>query len=501
MAKMGVRPLGSIRPAAAGLLVMVLSLAAALSAMAFLAPANALLPHSPPGLWLRAPLAVAWAGLQVIALVAVFTAPPLGFGVACFWMVAGGGVVMSIGRAGIAGLSWVSIGTAVPSAFMALAIALWLMYRNPAVTAATTAWRIFFWLCLTGGVYLFTAHPSESASHLLAIAVSIGVCGASAMLSPWMSRLVDGLDRIPRLRLSIFVWVLCALLLVVNGLVMRGTGTQIPQIQLAGFSVAPYFLAAGLMPFAVALDLGAATTRGWRAMVPSAVGLPIAALLYVGLLGESGTLAVVCLSVLTVVLLAGTPIQAGCAAVAVLVGNVTLQSPRVADLIANVAPRVGERLLVWSQLQAPPNQLVRVMEVMTSAGVLGHAGAARLRFLVGPEVAKDYMPALVLANGGWVGLALVGLGSFLFVAELYRVQKATSGVVGRAIQTAVLALVVGNLLATTLWIGGITPFVGVPLPVLARAGSHLVVLAALLVLFDAAAGVDGRSARETGHAR
>jgi hypothetical protein len=121
-----------------------------------------------------------------------------------------------------------------------------------------------------------------------------------------------------------------------------------------------------------------------------------------------------------------------------------------------------------------------------------------MQFLVGPEVGKDYLLSLVLANGGWLGLAgVIGVSASLLI-ELYRVSRRTASTTGRALHVGVLALVLGNLMVTTLWAGGATPFVGVPVPALARAGSHLLVLAALLLASDLI-GTVGLGGLPSGH--
>jgi len=74
--------------------------------------------------------------------------------------------------------------------------------------------------------------------------------------------------------------------------------------------------------------------------------------------------------------------------------------------------------------------------------------------------------------------------------------RQTSQPIGRALQTATLALVIANLLVTTLWLGGATPFVGVPLPLLARAGSHLTAFAWILLIYDAVSQADRTIERE-----
>lgn len=117
-----------------------------------------------------------------------------------------------------------------------------------------------------------------------------------------------------------------------------------------------------------------------------------------------------------------------------------------------------------------------------------------MQFLVGSEVGKDYMLSLVLANGGWIGLVGVVAVSACLLLELHSASRRTASNASRALLVAVFGLVLGNLIVTTLWAGGLTPFVGVPLPVIARSGSHLIVLAAFLLVADLILSVTPREA-------
>jgi cell division protein FtsW (lipid II flippase) len=280
------------------------------------------------------------------------------------------------------------------------------------------------------------------------------------------------------------------LALIGNTVVVRALGSATPQLAVGPLSLAPYFLAAALALVAVALDIECVQSDGLRALGRLAIGLGVCAVVYMGGLSESGTVAILALGTAAVLLVSGPPLLACAAMLAIAVVQSALQSSALIETIRPYLPRVAERLLVWTHRTAAPDQLLRVGESLQFSGALGHAGAARLRFLVGPEVAKDYAPALIAVQGGWIGLALVLTGSVLLLVELSMGIRRTSRPIGRALQTAALALVIANLLVTTLWLGGATPFAGVPLPLLARAGSHLTAFAWVLLAYDAVSQAD-----------
>lgn len=480
----------SLHARAIGLIVSGLCAAAAISVAALDGWLTTPAPH-PADVHLRLLFGVLWALLQAASLASVYIATRAGFGVICGLTAIVGLTAMSIGRAGlIGGLSLGLVACIVPAALIALAMSGWLRFRPVRVTAAQRVWRLFAWLSSMATVYLYAAEPREAGAHLLAFAAAVLTCGVVVPAWPGIMRATSELLNATPSRLSILAWGGAVTALAVNTIVTLHSGLRTPQISVGPLSMAPYFLAAGLALVGVALDVEDFRVNRAGAMGRMMCGLSACAGIYFLLLHEAGTMALLAVGVVAVLLVAGPLPLAGAAIVAVACAQALLQSQFLIEAVQDHLPRIGERLLVWTHRAAPPDQLLRVLESLQFAGAFGHMGAARLRFLVGPQVSKDYVPALIAAQGGWLSLGLVLTGSMLLLAELYMAMQQTRTPVGRALQTAVLALLVGNLLVTTLWLGGLTPFVGVPLPVLARAGSHLIVLALVLLIFDAVSEAD-----------
>lgn len=441
-------------------------------------------------IYIRLLLGVCWNALCAGSLACVYLASRAGFGTICGLTTSIGLVVMAVGREGLGGLDAGLASCIAAVMTISAACSIWLTLRSPHVTAADRVWRLFIWLSSIGTVYLYSAEPQEAGAHIAAF--SLSMLGCALVVSAWPSvlRTATAVLQARPDRLSLFVWSGAVLALAANAIVARSLGLATPQIVLGPLSLAPYFVAAALTLLGVALDVVSLSYEGPHALARTTCGLAACAVLYVAGLSESGTLAVVAVGTCAVILMSAPPLLAGAAALTILGTQSVLQSRVVIDLIQPYQPRVAERLLDWSNQAAPPDQLLRVAESLQFAGAVGHAGGARLRFLIGPEVAKDYAPALVAAQGGWIGLGLVLVGSLLLLAELYMGIHRTQRPVARALQLATLALVISNLLVTTLWLGGMTPFVGVPLPLLARAGSHLTAFALILLAYDTVSEAD-----------
>lgn len=446
------------------------------------------LPHDPAPPWARVGLGGAWAAAQIASLWRVHRRGPwrgvMAAGVAGVIGIA----VMAFGRAGLGGLfAWTTAAHLAAVTGIALQAVWWVGFRVASESRLSMAWALFDWLAITGCVYLFSASPAESGAQLMALLATGTVRGLAAVAWPWLLRAAAVVARASPARLSIVAWVGAIALLVVNGVLVRTLGLTTPQVAIGPVAVAPYFLAAALVPVALALNVADSVTRGWRALAPAASSLPAVALLYVRPVEELGTLAVVVQSLLIVLIVAGTGPQAALGTAFLALSLVGLRVPWVAVVVAGVAPRAAERLDVLAGRLVAPDQLARVVEAIASAGTLGHTGGARMQFLVGPEVGKDYMFALVSVSGGWTGLASILVAFVGLLVELCRVARGTLSVSARAIHVGVFAVVLGNLLVTMLWSGGVLPFVGVPVPILARAGSHLLVFAVLIVAADLAA--------------
>jgi cell division protein FtsW (lipid II flippase) len=455
-------------------------------------------PDQPPPPVTRATLGALWLLVQIVWLVGAYVLRPGVFGLACGVFTGAGLSAMAAGRWGLTAPLGVVFAIVGPVLLLALAFSTWLRGVRP--SPAYRVWCIFGLLAFSATVYLFSAGRGEAVAHLRALAGSLALCGVAAVCrGPLVSLAGVTLRAAPR-RLSMVAWGLAVAFLAFNAFVVRAMNQHTPQLAAGPLSFAPYFLSAWLVLLAVALDV-----ESWRggsrgAMVRSLVGLAVCAGLYIGPLKEHGTLVMLAMSTVALLLFVGTPLIATAAAGSLLATQAVLQAPPVVALVQTHSVRAGERLLAWSGEAAPPDQITRVMELLGFAGLLGHMGAAKVQFLIGSQASRDYVPALIVAQGGWFGLAFVLFASTLFVAELYLVGRRVKAPVSRALVAAVVALLVGNLLATMMWLTGLSPFVGIPVPLLARAGSHLFVLVAALLIVDVFSQADALNQRRVGKA-
>jgi cell division protein FtsW (lipid II flippase) len=72
-----------------------------------------------------------------------------------------------------------------------------------------------------------------------------------------------------------------------------------------------------------------------------------------------------------------------------------------------------------------------------------------------------------------------------FTRELIAAALTTSAGMGRSVAAAVVVLLPSSITLTLTWLVGLSPLLGLPLPTLARGGSHLIVYATALGLLDA----------------
>lgn len=478
----------TVRPHAAGLVVIVLGLLSG-ALMIWLGGWRQPSEHLPPPAVVRAMLGVGWLVVQVVWFGSAYFVSTRGFAALSAIATTLGILGMAFGRGGFGALTgaFLLVG---PLVLLSTAAGFWLDFRRSAVTGAHRPWRLFVWLTLVGVVYLYAALISGAEAQVTAMALTLAVCGAAALCWPLMASIATSVLVMPTTRLSKWAWSGAMILLVINGWIAQRNGLSTPQIAVGSLSLAPYFLAGGLVVLAAALECESARENPIASAIRIVLGLVASAFIYMAMMHEAGTLAAVLVGVLAVMVIAAPPSLAIAAIVTLFTGQLILQNETVIQTIRPLAPRVGDRLLIWSNHLQPVNQMLRVQEAARLSGATGHMGAAKMQFLVGPQLSSDYMPTQIMVQGGWLGFILVMLVTILLAAELYREARAARTPVARAIQNSVLALLLGNLLVTTLWLGDVTPFVGVPLPVVARAGSHLLVLALLLLAFDVTSQVD-----------
>lgn len=444
---------------------------------------------------IRAGLGVLWFGVQAASLASAFMTSGRGFAAVCGLTTLIGMVVMAIGRSGIGGVPS-ALSFALPLIVVYTASAVWLSFRRRDITHTQTAWRCFMWLASIGVVYLFAAVPGAAQAQAGALTVSLAACGAAALLWPALLRVMVFLGRLRPEALSWGAWGAAATMLFTNGVIAWRNGFDTPQVVVGPISLAPYFIAAGLALAGAAMDAHAARCGDRFAWVRTLVGAGLCAVLYEGLMNEAGTAAVLIAGILVVYLISAPAWLAATSVGVLFLGQLVLQAPAVIAATGLVSARVEERLLVWTNRTEPPDQLERVIDTAGLSGATGHVGAARLQFVVGPQVSKDYMPAQILAQGGWLGAVVALLGLLLLIAQVYQSSRRTASPALAGIQIAVVGLLLGNVLVSTLWMADVAPFVGVPLPLLGRAGSHLLGLALLLLVCDAASEIDVRIGRE-----
>lgn len=447
---------------------------------------------------IRVVLGIVWFMAQATSLGLLSIASARGFAAVCGLTTVVGIFVMAVGRSGVAGLP-AALTFVVPVALIAVASAIWLSYRHRAVAHNQLAWRCFVWLANAGIVYLFAAVPGAAAAQAGALAVSLAACGASALVWSAAVRSMRSVAEISATALSLCSWGAALVVLLLNGVIARSAGLDTPQVVVGPLSLAPYFLAAGLALVGAAVDARGATLGARLAWLRTLGGAAACAVIYKVLMDESGTLAVLLVGILVVYLMSAPKWLAATSVCVLFAGQLVLQTPPVIAVAGAISARVEQRLLIWASRADPPDQLERVADTARLSGATGHVGAARLQFVIGPQVSKDYMTTLVLAQGGWLGAGLVVAGLLLLVAGLYDAARKIESLALGAILTAVLGLLLGNILVSTIWMSGVTPFVGVPLPLLGRGGSHLFALALLLLLCEAAseAAVRGDDRRST----
>lgn len=445
----------------------------------------------------RAILGILWLAIQVASLLSLHLTSARGFGLLCGMTTFIGMLVMAFGRGGLPGL-WPALTFALPIASVCGASMIWLSHRRPEVTHAQPIWRYFIWLAGVGASYLFAALPQAAVAQLGAIAVALAVCGVAAMCWRAIVFSLASISRLPPTYLAVGAWVGAIAILFLNGLLARQGGLPTPQVVFGPLSLAPYFMAAGLALVGAAMDCEAARTNPRTAALRTVVGLVAAGFIYKTMMDESGTLAILLIGTLIVYLISAPPKLAAVAIGLIVAGQLVLQNPVAIRVVSAQAPRVGERLLAWTDRAEPPDQMLRVADAARLSGATGHLGAARMGFVVGPQVSKDFMPTHLIVTGGWGGAAAILIALILLVSHMYLAAKNSRAPTLRAIQSAAVALVLANLLITTLWMGGFVPFVGVPFPLLGRGGSHLLALALMLLLCDAASEAD-LSARKVKH--
>lgn len=444
-------------------------------------PAHAYSPPAPEWLALGA---AAWLALQLTLAVSVYAARPLQFGIIVIASVTAGLAIFTYGRFGIAvGQGWSAwLACVSPSIPLGIAFAVLAAAHDSDNAAVDRAVRIFVVLCSIGAVYQFSTTPETSLAHLRATAASTTTVALLSMKRRRLGALMANLGRSPSASRSL--WALAIVTLLVNAAWRSHAGAITPQVGIGGISIAPYFAAGLLMLVAAGVDFQQRSIS--RALARTAGGLALASLLSVIGLSESST---VLTWAIGFVLLVGffAPVRTTLLMIAIVIVLAMFLKSAPGIALAHLgSPRAAERLSVWAGKAPAPDQLSRVREMVGFTGALGYAGAARPQLLVGSAAPKDYAAVVVMAQGGWAGLFVVTILVLAFLLQL--LQAAAKAEMGpkRAVAVAVVVLLASNIMLTLTWLVNLSPFVGLPLPMLGRGGSHLLVGAVGLGLVHAA---------------
>jgi cell division protein FtsW len=218
---------------------------------------------------------------------------------------------------------------------------------------------------------------------------------------------------------------------------------------------------------------------------------------------DLGTTISLCVMVLAVLLVAGTPVRLLAAAsfLAVAVGLVAIWAEPYRRA------RVFSFLDPWSDAQGSGFQIVQATIGIGSGGITGVGlGEGPQKTLYLPEAHTDMIFAVVGEELGLVGSVLV-IGAFAaFGYAGFRIALRCRDPFGKLLAAGLTALVIGQAAINLAAVLGIAPLTGIPLPFVSYGGSSLVVLlAGVGILLNIAvnervveARVPGRGGRNRG---
>jgi cell division protein FtsW len=208
---------------------------------------------------------------------------------------------------------------------------------------------------------------------------------------------------------------------------------------------------------------------------------------------DLGTTITLCLMLLGVLLVTGTParllVTAGSAAVFLGLAAIWLEPYRRARIFSFVDP--------WQDAQGAGFQSVQAIIGIGSGGLtgqgLGH-GVQKIFYL--PEAHTDMIFAIVGEELGLVGSAFVICAFAVFAYAGMRVALRCKDPFGKRLAAGITALVCGQAAVNLAAVLGLAPLTGIPLPFVSYGGSSLVCLLAAVGILHNIAGNDRVVARE-----
>lgn len=434
---------------------------------------------APPLPWL-VPGALLWLCIEIALLAGVWVTSSVTFSLLLTGAIAIGIGIFTLDRFGLSVDGWRAWAGCCLVAIPLGASSLLLLRARAGGGPAIRATRLFLAGCGLGAVYQYSGTPRTAVAHLRAVAVALAVLSFIVM---YRRQIGDVVSRLKPRVTATALWMGAAVLLVLNGIAVAYAGTLTAQVSIAGVSVAPYFAAGLLMLIAVAVEWQDDDHR--TALRRTTIGFAVVGGLTALLLGESSTVVMWAWAVVLVVALLAPGRVTAIVLVVAMSAAVFFKTPVGAAVAGHVSARAGQRVAVWGGNDPSPAQLTRAFEARDDAGVLGFAGAARPQLLIGAEATKDYAPVVVLGQGGWLGLSIAVVILVWFARDLIAATLTTNAGMNRSVAAAAVVLLASSITLTLTWLVGLTPLLGLPLPMLARGGSHLIVYATGLGLLDA----------------
>ena len=211
-------------------------------------------------------------------------------------------------------------------------------------------------------------------------------------------------------------------------------------------------------------------------------------MLFCGLLmlqPDLGTTITLCLMVLGVLVVAGTParvLAAACSLTAVLgLAVIWIEPYRRARIFSFVDP--------WRDAEGAGFQSVQAIIGFGSGGLTGDGlgeGVQKVNYL--PEAHTDMIFAIIGEELGLLGAALVISAFAVFAYAGFRVALRCRDPFGKRLAAGVTALVCGQAAVNLAAVLGLAPLTGIPLPFVSYGGSSLICLLAAVGILHNIAG-------------
>jgi cell division protein FtsW len=211
-------------------------------------------------------------------------------------------------------------------------------------------------------------------------------------------------------------------------------------------------------------------------------------MLFCGLLmlqPDLGTTITLCVMLLGVLVVAGTParvLAAACSLTAVLgLAAIWIEPYRRARIFSFVDP--------WRDAEGAGFQSVQAIIGFGSGGLTGDGlgeGVQKVNYL--PEAHTDMIFAIIGEELGLLGAALVISAFAVFAYAGFRVALRCRDPFGKRLAAGVTALVCGQAAVNLAAVLGLAPLTGIPLPFVSYGGSSLVCLLAAVGILHNIAG-------------